>query len=438
MSNPLVGFDGLPLGSSLAIPTGGRASGVVRPPGSKSLTNRAILVSALASGESELLGVLDSEDTQVMIESLRRLSVEIDPDTANATVRVRGCAGRLVATDANLFLANSGTSLRFLAAIVALGRGQYRLDGVPRMRQRPIEDLLAALRSLGVDARSEHGTGCPPVVVVADGLPGGVVRLPGDVSSQFASALLLAAPYAAEDLSIEVEGDLVSAPFLEMTRRVMEDFGVELTRVDSHRTRVRGRQCYRGRRYSIEPDATAASYFFAAAALTGGEVTVDGLGSASVQGDLAFVDLLQRMGATVQRESHRTTVRGQSLVGIDADLCAVSDTMLTLAVVAALATGPTTIRGIGHTRRQETDRVHAVATELTRLGAHVEEWSDGLRIEPRPLHAAEIETYDDHRVAMSFALAGLRVPGVVVRNPACVAKTYPGYFQDLAGVLTAQ
>ncbi len=409
----------------------GRVAGHVRPPGSKSITNRAIVVAALADGNSTLSGLLDSEDTQVMIESWRRLGIGIRHDPESARLDIAGCRGQIPAASADLFLANSGTSMRFLTAAVALGRGTYRLDGVPRMRERPIEELLAALRSLGTDAVSELGTGSPPVVVRADGLRGGHVRIGGTESSQFTSALLMAAPLAASDVTIEVAGSLVSEPFVRMTIEVMKQFGASVSQNTAGQFRVSGNQRFHGRELAIEPDATAASYFWAAAAITSGEVTVEGIGTSSVQGDVAFVDLLEQMGAAVVRRPDSITVTGGPLRGIEADMSAISDTALTLAVVAAFADSSTTIKNVAHIRKQETDRVRAMAAELRRIGAIVDERPDGLCIHPGRLHGARIETYNDHRVAMSLALAGLRVPGIVITNPGCTAKTYPKYFDDL-------
>ncbi len=412
----------------------GRVAGRVRPPGSKSLTNRALVVAALAKGRSTLSGALDSEDTQVMVESWRKLGVAVDHNAARGTMKVTGCGGQIPATSADLFLANSGTSIRFLTAAVSLGRGEYRLDGVPRMRERPIEDLLAALRTLGSDARGEAGTGCPPVRVRAKGLRGGIVRVPGGQSSQYASALLMAAPYAAGDVRIELTGEVVSEPFVRMTVAVMRDFGMVVEMPQPNQFVVPAGQVYTGQLYDIEPDATAAGYFWAAAAITGGEVTVEGIGPTSPQGDVALVDLLEKMGAKVRRTRDSITVTGQPLHGIEADMRAISDTTLTLAVVAAFATGPTTITGVEHIRKQETDRIAALTTELRRIGVQVTERQDGLVIHPSPPRGATIETYNDHRMAMSFALAGLRVPGIVISNPACTAKTYPQFFDDLKRV----
>jgi 3-phosphoshikimate 1-carboxyvinyltransferase len=400
-------------------------------PGSKSLTNRALIVAALASGDSTLTGALDSDDTRVMVESLRRLGIGIDHDAATATIRVAGCGGRIPAREADLFIANSGTSLRFLTAMAALGRGTYRLDGTPRMRERPAADLLEALNRLGADARSDAGTGCPPLTVRADGLEGGYVSVRGDVSSQFLSGLLMALPYARAATTVEVVGELVSKPYVDMTLAVMRAFGLNPANHKYRQLNVEpGR--YTRRKYAIEPDASAASYFFAAAAITGGTVTVEGLGPDSLQGDLAFVDVLEHMGCAVERRAGHTTVTGGPLRGVDVDMNAISDTVMTLAVVALFADGLTRIRNVAHIRHKETDRLAALTNELRKLGATVEEQPDGLLIIPPPtIRPARIATYDDHRMAMSFALAGLRATGITILDPGCVAKTYPGFWDDL-------
>jgi 3-phosphoshikimate 1-carboxyvinyltransferase len=330
-----------------------------------------------------------------------------------------------------VFVANSGTTMRFVTPVAALGRGTFRIDGSPRMRERPIEDLLEALRQLGVDAHSELQNGCPPVIVRAAGLPGGKAPVAGDISSQFLSGLLMAAPYADRAVELFVTGDLVSKPYVEMTLAVMAAFGVAVDREGLRRFSVPAGQKYRARRYAVEPDASAASYFFAAAAITGGEVTVEGLAKGSLQGDVAFCECLARMGCDVRYGPDSISVRGRPLCGIAADMNAISDTVQTLAAVALFAGGPTTITGVAHVRHKETDRLRAVAAELRKLGAEVEEREDGLRIVPGQLRGAEIETYDDHRMAMSMAVAGLRIPGLVIRDPACTAKTYPGFFEDL-------
>jgi 3-phosphoshikimate 1-carboxyvinyltransferase len=411
-------------------------SAVVRVPGSKSLTNRALIVAAMADGSSTLSGTLDSEDTRVMVQALTDLGIAVDQDVAGETIQIVGCGGRIPAREAALNLANSGTSLRFLTAMLAAGAGTYHLDGSPRMRQRPVADLLLAINSLGADARSDLETGCPPVTVRASGLHGGYVSVKGDVSSQFLSGLLLALPYSWDTTTVEVQGVLVSQPYVKMTLEVMEAFGVNAGNRKFRRFDVRPAR-YRGRPYRIEPDASAASYFFALAAITGGTITVEGLGSGSLQGDLAFVDVLEHMGCTVVRGSERTTVTGGPLRAVDVDMNAISDTVMTMAVVALFADGISRIRNVAHIRHKETDRIAALASELRKLGAAVDELPDGLVIDPPPLtqlHGARIATYDDHRMAMSFALAGLKVPGLTILDPGCVAKTYPGFWADLASV----
>lgn len=410
------------------------ARGTIRPPGSKSITNRALVCAALADGTTELAGVLDSDDTRVMVDCLERLGIEIQADWSTARLIVSGCAGKLPRPSADLFVGNSGTTVRFVTAAVALGHGEYRLDGVPRMRQRPIQDLLDSLRDLGVDAVSEAGTGCPPVLVRAHGLKGGVARVRGDVSSQFLSGLLLAAPYADSDLTVEVTGQLVSQPYVTMTCQVMEAFGARVQR-EGMSLRISSADRYHARSYAIEPDASAASYFWAAAAITGGQVTVTGLTPKALQGDVGFCECLRQMGCQVQTVDDGIQVTGGTLHGIDVNMNAISDTVQTLAAVALFAEGPTRVTGVGHIRHKETDRIGDLATELRKLGATVEEDADGLVIHPGPLRGARIATYDDHRMAMSLALPGLRVPQVVIENPGCTAKTYPQYFSDLERIL---
>ena len=421
-----------PVTDSIEIHPSGPICGSIRPPGSKSITNRALVCAALAGGQSTLGGALDSEDTRVMIEALRRLGLAVEQDRGVRTVRVAGCGGRIPAAGADLYVANSGTTVRFLAAMVALGRGTFRLDGTPRMRQRPIGDLLRALGQLGTDAASEAANDCPPVVVRASGLPGGRATVAGDISSQYLSGLLMAAPCAAGDVELGVEGELVSKPYIEMTLAVMDAFGTSVQREGFGRFLVPGGQTYRGRTYAVEPDASAASYFFAAAAITGGRVTVEGLSRESLQGDVRFCDCLEQMGCVVEYGKDRITVTGRPLEGIDVDMNAISDTVQTLSAVALFADGPSSVTNVAHIRHKETDRLRAVATELRKLGAEVDEHDDGLRITPAARHGARIDTYDDHRMAMSLALVGLATPGVVIRDPGCTAKTYPDFFDDLA------
>ena len=421
------------MSDAIEIRPSGPVRGSIRPPGSKSITNRALVCAALAEGKSVLEGALDSDDTRLMIDGLQALGVAVEHDAKQQTIRVAGCGGRLPAREADIPVGNSGTTVRFLTAVATLGQGLFRLDGSARMRERPIEDLLDALRQLGADARSQLGSGCPPVVVRAAGLPGGRATVAGDVSSQFLSALLMAAPGAKTPVELAVARKLVSKPYVAMTLGVMAAFGVSVAAGPPWRI-APGR--YRACRYAIEPDASAASYFLAAAAVTGGSVTVEGLSRQGLQGDVAFCDCLEQMGCQVRGDPGGLTVAGGPLRGIEVDMNAISDTVPTLAVVALLARGPTTIRGVAHIRHKETDRIRALATELRKLGAAVDELEDGLRIIPGTLHGARLETYDDHRMAMSLALAGLVTAGVVISDPECTAKTYPEFFRDLARLRT--
>ena len=420
------------MSDEIEIPCTGPLQASIRPPGSKSITNRAMVCAALADGRSTLNGALESEDTQVMIDGLRQLGLKVERDEDKRKIHVSGCGGFLPARRANLFVANSGTTVRFLAAVVSLGHGRFRLDGSPRMRQRPIADLLGALRELGADATDELDTGCPPVIVNAAGLPGGQATVAGDISSQYLSGLLMAAPYAKRTVELNVRGELVSKPYIHMTLAVMKAFGIEVQTQDLSQFVVSPRQQYQDRQYDVEPDASAASYFFAAAAITGGQVTVEGLSRNSLQGDVAFCDCLERMGCEVQYGPDSITVAGRPLHGIDVNMNAISDTVQTLSAVALFADGPTRIHDVANMRHKETDRISALVTELRKFGAEVEEHDDGLRISPSTRHGARIDTYDDHRMAMSMALVGLATSGVVIRNPGCTAKTYPGFFTDLA------
>ncbi|WP_145370172.1 3-phosphoshikimate 1-carboxyvinyltransferase [Maioricimonas rarisocia] len=414
-------------------PVRGPVLGTVRPPGSKSLTNRALIVAALARGASELTGVLDSQDTRVMVESLRRLGIELEHDAAACTIDLTGCAGRPAVDHAELWLENSGTSIRFLTALCTLGDGRFRLDGNTRMRERPIGPLVEALRQLDVDIVCELGTDCPPVQIAASGLPGGTLSVGGNLSSQYLSALLMAAPCAKAAINLKVDGTLVSRPYVDMTLEVMRAFGARVEEPEPGDF-ILPPGGYQGRSYDIEPDASAASYFFAAAAITGGEVTVEGLSRDALQGDVGFVDVLVQMGCEARWEADSITLVGKPLRGVDVDMNAISDTAQTLAAVAPFASGPTRIRNVAHMRHKETDRVAAVVNELRRLGLEADEHEDGLTIHPGPMQPADIETYDDHRMAMSFALVGLRHPGVGIKDPGCTVKTYPDFFDDLEGL----
>jgi 3-phosphoshikimate 1-carboxyvinyltransferase len=401
----------------------------VHVPGSKSLTNRALLLAALADGTTTLTNALESDDSARFVESLQRLGFEITHNVSRFTLH--GLAGRLPTSHAELFVGNAGTAARFLTPMLALGQGEYILDGDARMRERPIRDLLAALQQLGVEVSSV--TGCPPVSVRAAGLRGGRCTVAGNISSQFLSGLLMTAPYAQTPLEIEVVGELNSKPYVEMTLAIMADFGVMVERDGYKFFRIQP-QCYRAQEtYAIESDASAASYFFAAPAIVGGTVRVENISRHSKQGDVAFVDVLAQMGCTVGEGTDWLAVTGVPILrGVEVDMRDIPDTAQTLAAVAPFAGTPTTIRGIASARVKETDRVAAMCTELARLGVQVEEYPDGLKIYPcAKLKPALVQTYNDHRMAMAFALLGLRAPGVQIENPSCVNKTFPNYFEVL-------
>lgn len=418
-------------------PARGPVDATVSVPGSKSITNRALALAALGEPgvPTRLRGVLRSEDTEVMADCLTRLGFRVDADWATGSVAVTNPSRRVIpAGSAELDCRASGTTMRFLTALVSLGTGTYRLDGVPRMRERPIRDLLDCLSRLGVDARSELGTGCPPVVVRAGGLQGGHATLRADVSSQYLSALLLAAPRAAGPVTLTLDGLAVSEPYIAMTVAMLKHWGAAVTESPGRFAVTPGLTPPR-EPYAIEPDASAASYFWALPAILGGRLTARGLSSASLQGDVAFAGVLGRMGCRVTEDASGTTAEGGPLKGVAVDMGPISDTVMTLAAVACFADGPTRMTNIGHIRHKETDRIAAVAAELRKLGAEVHEEPDALTVTPRPLRGATLDTYDDHRMAMSLALVGLRVPGVVIRDPGCVRKTYPDFWRDLARVV---
>ena len=421
-------------------PAAGPVCGTIRPPGSRSITNRALVVAALADGESVLETVGLSGDTHVCAEALRTIGIAVEVDAGGRRMRVAGCAGRVPPGPAEIDTGESGTATRFITALVAAGRGRYRIDGAPRMRERPIQDLLDGLTALGVRARSEAGTGCPPVVIETSGLASGTVSLSGAVSSQYLSGLLMAAPAAAGPVTVEVAGRLVSKPFVDMTAAVMGAFGVEVAREGYGRFEVAAPAVYRARTYAVEPDAASASYFLAAAAATGGRVTIDGLTRASVQGAAHFADALREMGCEVEWTEAGVTVTGpERLTGIRIDMNAMPDMVLTLAPLAALARGRTVIENVANLRVKESDRLAALATELGRLGARVEEHPDGLSImPPKRLAAAEVATYNDHRMAMGMAVVGLAAPGIRIACPECVGKTYPAFWEDLDRLVAGQ
>ena len=404
-------------------------------PGSKSFTNRALLVAALAHGDSTLTGALFSDDTHYMCNALRKLGIHIVENGEQATFHVTGNGGNIPAQGADLYVGNSGTTTRSLISFVSLGHGEFVIDGdEPMRRGRPISDLLDALTQLGVLVRSQFENGHLPVVVQADGIEGGKTRLDASKSSQFLTSLMLIAPYAKKGMEIEVIGDL-KTPYIDITMAVMEVFGAQVIHKDYTHFHIAGGQQYQPCSYHIEPDASSASYFFAAAALTGGCVTVKHLSTDSAQGDVQFVRVLEQMGCQINVSDSGIKVKGpHQLKGIEVDMKDISDTALTLAAIAPFADSKVTIRNIEHTRWQETDRIHAMVTELRKLGVPVVEHQDGLEISPFPITPAAIDTYSDHRVAMAFSLIGLKVPGIRINDPDCVSKTFPNYFEVLQGL----
>ncbi len=424
-----------------------RAAGEVRLPGSKSISNRALLLAALAQGATELSGVLDADDTRVMIAALRTLGVAIEVD--GDRVRVQGCGGDFPNRDADLFLGNAGTAMRPLAAVLAFAGGRYRLDGVARMRERPIGDLVDAVNGMGARVRYLGTPGYPPLLIepMDRGAVVPLVRVRGAVSSQFVTGLLLAAPGYARatawrSLTIEIDGNLISQPYVAMTIAMMRQFGARVSGSPLENAYIVGDGAYRAPagRYAVEGDASGASYFLALGAIAGGPVRVRGVGRDSLQGDVAFTRILEAMGARVaigddwiETEGGGTGADGRFVLQpIDWDCSEIPDAAMTAAVLALFARGTTRLRGIGSWRVKETDRIHAMAAELAKLGATVDSGQDWIAVTaPERLQEAWIDTYDDHRMAMCFSLAAAAGVPVHVRDPGCVAKTFPEYFAQL-------
>jgi 3-phosphoshikimate 1-carboxyvinyltransferase len=410
-----------------------KAEAVIRVPGSKSITQRALIIAALARGESELIGPLASEDTKYTARALRSMGVKVS-DRSKRRWKITGCSGRVLPPRRKIFLGNNGTATRFLASVTALGNGIFSITGEPRMEERPIDPLIEALEGWGVAIRSVNGTGCPPLEIRAEGIRGGSTVLPEGKSSQYLSSLLLVAPYAAHKATLKVNGEVLSKPYVRMTIAVMRAFGKKVKASKDLDLFEIPRGYYKARDYQIEGDASSASYFWAAAAVTGGKVTVANVPRRSLQGDAVFTDILARMGCRVSKNEEGITVEGpKELRGIEVDMGDCPDVVPTLAVVAARARGRTVIRNIEHLRIKECDRLHVMAKELAKLGVRTEEKKDTLIIDGQgadaELHGAKIETYKDHRIAMSFAVAGLYVPGVKVLGEDCVAKSFPDFWE---------
>ncbi len=417
----------------ITLPAASIAKGSITLPGSKSISNRTLLLAALARGTTDIHDLLASDDTERMLESLTRLGVTLDQFEPNSW-RVAGCAGRFPVKQAELFLGNAGTAIRPLTAALAVSNGTYHLSGVARMHERPIGDLVDGLRQVGAKLEYLGNEGFPPLKILpAQILVDAPIRIRGDVSSQFLTALLMALPLTGKASVIEVVGELISKPYIEITLNLMAQFGVQVTREGWSRFSIAaGSQYVSPGQISVEGDASSASYFLAAGAIGGGPVRVNGVGQISIQGDIKFTQALQLMGAHVQMGSHYVQSERRKLKAIDLDCNHIPDAAMTLATTALFCEGPTTLRNIASWRVKETDRLAAMATELRKVGAIVHEGADFIRIEPpaQLTPNAQIDTYDDHRMAMCFSLVSLGGVPIIINDPKCVNKTFPDYFSQ--------
>jgi 3-phosphoshikimate 1-carboxyvinyltransferase len=396
-------------------------------PGSKSYTHRMLIAAALAQGVSTLKNALTSEDTQFTMDALRQMGIQIEVNRAD--IRVYGNDGRLESCDAPIYLGNSGTSMRLLTAAAALGKGRYTLTGKARMQMRPIGDLLEALQQMGVRARSLNDNGCPPVEVTGGTISATKVNINCQKSSQYLSALLLMAPCTQNGLEIQVTGGPVSRPYVELTVELLKTFGIRFEREGYRKFKVPGTQLYRAGTYLVEADCSQAAYFWSAAAINGAQIKVTGISADTAQGDVRFVDLLQKMGCRIFRESGTIGVAGGPLHAIEADMADMPDQVPTLAVVAAFAKGTSVIKNVDHLKSKESDRLTATVTELKKMGIHAVCADNGLVVRGGKPKGSIIDTYNDHRIAMSFAIAGLNIPGVCIRDEDCVVKSFPAFWR---------
>ena len=414
-----------------------KIDGEVNLPGSKSLSNRALLLAALADGTTTITNLLESDDTRHMLNALKKLGIEYNLSDDKTKCSIVGNAGAISSnTIHELFLGNAGTAMRPLCATLCLGKGEYILTGEPRMKERPIGHLVDALRQAGANIEYLESDGYPPLKIVANGLNGGKIEIDGAISSQFLTALLMASPMAKKSMTINIKGELVSKPYIDITLHIMQAFGVEVENLDYKTFKIKAGQKYRAiESFMVEGDASSASYFLAAAAIKGGTVKVTGIGSSSVQGDIKFVDVLEKMGAKVEWGKEFVSVTKNKLNAIDMDFNHIPDAAMTVATMALFVEGTTTLRNIYNWRVKETDRLYAMATELRKVGAVVEEGEDYLKITPpKQLKHAQIDTYDDHRVAMCFSLLALDPTSVTINEPECTAKTFPTYFEVLKSI----
>ncbi|MCG9730772.1 3-phosphoshikimate 1-carboxyvinyltransferase [Shewanella sp. Isolate13] len=410
-----------------------KVSGTINIPGSKSISNRALLLATLARGTTTLTNLLDSDDIRYMLASLKQLGVSYRLSDNNAVCELEGIGGPLDAAEPQtLFLGNAGTAMRPLCAALTLGRGEFTLTGEPRMEERPIGDLVDALRQLGAEVTYLKNDGFPPLNITSTGLNGGDVEIAGDLSSQFLTALLMVAPLAKGDVNIKIKGELVSKPYIDITIALMAQFGVEVQNNDYASFVIKAGQSYVSPgKVLVEGDASSASYFLAAGAIQGGEVKVTGVGKLSIQGDVKFADVLEKMGAEIEWGDDYIISRGAKLNAVDLDMNHIPDAAMTIATTALFASGTTHIRNIYNWRIKETDRLAAMATELRKVGAIVDEGHDYISVTPpAKLTTAAIDTYNDHRMAMCFSMLAFADCGITINEPECTSKTFPDYFNQ--------
>lgn len=411
----------------------------VELPGSKSITNRVLLLAALSEGRTVVKNAIFSDDSRYFVDALIKLGYDVKTDEREKQISITGQGHKIPSSSAELFIGNAGTAARFLTAFLTLGEGSFVIDGEPRMRERPIGDLIEGLKNLGVDingtVNAKTGKVCPPVTIKANKLPGGRVAISGKTSSQYLSALLMVAPMAGDGMTLKITDQLNSRPYVDMTTGMMRKFGVSVTEIEEAEFEVKPQKYQSPGVYIVEPDASAASYFFALPALTGGSVHINGLDRSSIQGDINFTDILSSMGVnftSTQDGMIASFDKEMPLKGVRVNMADIPDTAQTLAAIAPFASSPVEIRGIASARVKESDRVSATCDELRKLGVVVEEFEDGLRIHPcQDIKPEAIDTYNDHRMAMSFALIGTRIPGIKINDPDCVSKTFPNYFETL-------
>jgi 3-phosphoshikimate 1-carboxyvinyltransferase len=404
-----------------------KAEAEIIAPASKSYTNRALVIASLADGRSILNNPLLSDDTGYMSEALKKLGIEIAYKDNSFIVDGKG--GNFHSVDEELFIGNAGTAMRFLTSLAALVPGKTTIKGNEHMQKRPIKDLLAALEQLGI--KTESNDGFPPVTIENNNLTGNKTKLRGDKSSQYLTSLLMVSPYLDETVHIDIEAQLTSRSYVDITLDIMKTFGVSVKNNDYRSFDISNKQRYTAKEYNIEGDASSASYFFAAAAITKGKVKITNLNPNSAQGDIRFPDILSKMGCTIEKQDNQITLQGDNLKGIEIDMNLMPDTVQTLAIVALFAKGKTTIRNIENLRIKETNRITNLAKELRKLGAEIKETKDSIIIIPKEnmdYSGTEIETYDDHRMAMSFSIAGLKIPKISIKNPECVSKSFPDYW----------